>query len=255
MIKEAPSTTANTPFKPLVNSIKDSTYQPDLELPCGIETAFRIPGSGRLRLNTSNWNREATNFFTARSARDPENLFNHAQRIIHHIQQKNTEGAYGALLDLFIVLKHHGRPLRERMLQYASPLLQEEQYQRLHRLLDNEKWNKLSLPSSNFSILSSGVDGSRPLVEKNFQPSDTRYNRLNESRSYMENGQLIAAKTVLETAVLNGSLETDIHKDLIDLYRRTYDKIGFLKIYPQLQIQQKSLTILWKELNDFFTLD
>lgn len=255
MIREVSITHEKIPTQALVISGKDNKNTPAKDPPVNIEAAFRIAGNRGLRLNTSNWDQQASHFFSARTASDPENLLNHVQRIMHHIQLKNTDGAYGALLDLFIVLKHRGRPLKERMLQYTTPLLQQQQYARLQRLLDNKTWDMFSLAGSNGSVLCSGLDGSQALVERNLPTSDSRYNQLNEARSYLQNGQLTAAKKVLESAVVDGCTETDMHNELIDLYRRTHDKTGFLKIYPQLKHLQQPLTALWQQLNSYFAAD
>ncbi len=153
-------------YKQLVSLITDSgSASPDSEAR-SIEAAFRIPGFRGLRLDTRNWNQQASSFFAFRSARTPKNLLNHVQRIIHHIQQKNPEDVYGALLDLFIVLENHGPALRARMLEYARPLLQPAQYDSLHKLLDGNTPARESLPSAHRSMLSNGFSGTFRLVEK-----------------------------------------------------------------------------------------
>ncbi len=131
-----------------------------------IEAAFRIPGYRGLWLDARSWNKEAANFYAARSARTPENLLNHVQRIMHHTRQKNAEGVYGAVMDLFIVLKNHGQPLRKRMLNYARPLLEEVQYKNFYQLLDKDASALDMLTPGNCSILSKGFSGTFRLVEK-----------------------------------------------------------------------------------------
>ena len=153
-------------FKQLVSLKTDQKVNsPDLLLDT-IEAAFRIPGYRGIQLDTQSWNKEAASFFAARSARTPENLLNHVQRIMHHIQQKNSEGVYGALMDLFIALKNHGPDLRERMLKYARPLLQKEQYDSLHQLLNEDASRLETLPPVNCSMLCKGFSGTFRLVEK-----------------------------------------------------------------------------------------
>ncbi len=153
-------------FKPLVVLTADSEVTQSDSLTDKVEAAFRIPDFRGLWLDTRSWSNEAANFFAARSARTPENLLNHVQRIMHHIKRNDTDGVYGALIDLFIVLKNHGTSLRERMLNYARPLLDEAQYDSLYRLLSEDVSTLDQLPSGNCSILSKGFSGTFKLVEK-----------------------------------------------------------------------------------------
>jgi hypothetical protein len=239
-------------FKPLVASRIDQRAI-SRELPqVKIEAAFRIPGYRGLWLDTRNWSHEAANYYTASSARTPENLLNHVQRIFHHIQHNNSEDTYGAILDLFIVLKKHGRSLRERMLNYARPLLQGERFDQLQQLLDDNLQEQDTIPTSPRSILSPGFVSPYRLVEKVNVSEEPDYDPLSESRSHMEYGQLDSARSVLESEVLNGSVDPEVHLDLVEIYRRSHDKINFQKIYPLLQINKESLLLLWQELDEFF---
>jgi hypothetical protein len=239
-------------LKPLVASRVDHRDISQEFPPVKIEAAFRIPGYRGLWLDTRNWSKEAANYYTASSSRTPENLLNHVQRIFHHIRHKNTEDTYGAILDLFIVLKNHGRPLRERMLNYARPLIQGERFDRLQQLLDENLLEQDAIPASPRSILSQGFVTPYRLVEKVNVSEELDYDPLSASRSYMEYGQLDSARTVLESEILSGSVQPEIHSDLIEIYRRSHDKINFQKIYPLLQINQESLLSLWQELDEFF---
>ncbi len=164
-------------FKPLVSLKVDTMANSPNPLSNEIEAAFRIPGYRGIWLDARNWNKEAASFLAARSARTPKNLLNQVQRIMHHIQQKNSEGVYGALVDLYIVLENHGRPLRERMLKYARPLLKEVQYEGLNQLLNEDASALDTLPPANCSILSRGFSGTFRLVEKlNTTPESVQNN-------------------------------------------------------------------------------
>jgi hypothetical protein len=239
-------------FKPLIVS-RGGHNVSTLDLsPIKVEAAFRIPGYRGLWLDTCDWSKEAAYFFTSRSARTPENLLNHVQRIFHHIRLKSSEDTYGALLDLFIALKSRGRPLRERMLNYARPLLQHEHFDQLQELLDKKLSEYEEIPVTPRSILSRGFVSPYRLVEKVKTSEERDLDPLSASLSHEEYRQLGAARSVLESEVLNGSMRQKTHTDLIEIYRRSHDKINFQKIYPLLQINQDSLLRLWQELDDFF---
>jgi hypothetical protein len=239
-------------YKPLIAS-RDGHKGDSMELTAvKIEAAFRIPGYRGLWLDTQHWSNEASDFYTSRSARTPENLLNHVQRIFHHIRLKNTEDTYGALLDLFIALKNRGRPLRERMLNYARPVLQVDRFNHLQQLLDKNQSGQEAIAESPRSILSRGFVSPYSLVEKVREKEDGDLDSLSESRSHMEYGQLDSARSVLESAVLSGNVDPEIHADLIEIYRRSHDRANFQKIYPLLQINKESLLLLWQELDEFF---
>ena len=158
----------NIQGKPLVSLIADQTETLSNQGPLSkqVEAAFHLPDYRGLRLDTQTWSEQAASFYAARSARTPENLLNHVQRVIHQIQLKNSEGIYGALLDLFIVLKSRGKPLRIRMLKSAKPLLKAEWFEQLNLTLDKGITELNTMPLSRFSILSKGCRGTQPLVEK-----------------------------------------------------------------------------------------
>ena len=242
----------NDQFKPLV-ALVTARQTNTFELSSmKIEAAFRIPGYRGLWLDTRNWSKEAANFYTALSARTPENLLNHVQRIFHHIRHKNTEDTYGAVLDLFIVLKNHGRPLKERMLNYARPLLRRKRFERLQQLLDTNLLEQDKIPQSPRSVLCPGFVTPYRLVEKINFSREPNWDPIAEFNSYMEYGQLDSARSVLESEVLNGSVQLEVHSNLIEIYRHTQDRGNFHKVYPLLQIRKESLRHLWRELDDFF---
>jgi len=55
-------------------------------------------------------------FMAQQIVRNPTDLQLHLNRIHFYSQQNNHEGVYGALLDLYSVLKEKGLPLRKRLL-------------------------------------------------------------------------------------------------------------------------------------------
>lgn len=217
-----------------------------------VEAAFLLPGYKGLWLDATSWNREAANYFISRSARNPRDLRNHVQRINHQIQQKNPDGVYGALLDLFIILKDRGRPLRERMLKSARQLLRDEWFETLNQRLDRGITELDAMPLSHSSILSKGCAGSRRLVEKIGDSAALDWDTLQEARSYLEYGQVDQAQSLLETAILQGSLRLDIHKDLLEIYKHARDRSNFLKMHRQLDTTDQSVLRLWRKLAAFF---
>lgn len=250
--------------KPLVSIKTEHAMEHQQPPACPVEPAFRIPGYRGLWLEAGNWNREAANFLASRSARTPGDLRNHVQRINHQIQQENPDGAYGALLDLFIILEDRGRPLRARMLKSARHLLRNEWFEQLYRRLDSGITALDAMPLSHSSLLSKGYVGSYQLVEKISEDSVHEkdpihaedpvheWDVLQEARSHLEYDQVDQARTVLEAAILKGSVRLDVHEDLLEIYKHTRDKSNFLKMHQQLNIKNKTVLGLWLKLAAFF---
>ena len=217
-----------------------------------VEPAFRIPGYRGLWLDTRKWHRQAASFFVSRSARTPTDLRNHVQRINHEIRRKNPDGVYGAILDLFIILKDRGHPLRARMLKNARHLLKHEWFEQLSQRLDKGLTELDAMPLSHSSILSKGYAKSLKLVEKIDAEPVHHWDALQEARSHLEYDQVDQARCVLEAAVLKGSIRLDIHEDLLEIYKHTRDRSNFLKIQQQLTTKDYSLLRLWHRLAAFF---
>lgn len=238
--------------KPLVSIKAERAAEHQETSAYPVEPAFRIPGYRGLWLDTSRWHRQAASFFASRSARTPADLRNHVQRINHQIRHKNPDGVYGALLDLFIILKDRGHPLRARMLKNARHLLQDEWLEQLSQRLDKGITELDAMPLSHSSILSKGCAKSLRLVEKIDAGSVHGWDALQEARSHLEYDQVDQARCVLEAAILQGSIRLDIHEDLLEIYKHTRDKSNFLKMQRQLTTKDHSLLRLWHRLAAFF---
>jgi len=61
----------------------------------------------------------------------PKNLTAHLQRITHHLETRDQDATYGALLDLFRILGDKGHDLRSRLTHRAFRLLSADQYNAL----------------------------------------------------------------------------------------------------------------------------
>lgn len=152
-------------YKPLITIIETDTDIPFNHIHKKIQSTFQIPGCRDLFLNTQGWGQNASHYYIACSIRNPNNLQNHVQRIFHHISQHNCEQIYGALLDLFIVLKNSGYALKKRMMTYSQPFISAKQITLLEGVLHHNNLTKQTLPTSRYSILSSGHNINNRLIE------------------------------------------------------------------------------------------
>ncbi len=219
-----------------------------------IEPLFRIADASELAFDTTGWECKAADFMTFRVARLPGDLRNHVQRILHQIDRGDAEGTYGALLDLSIVLKDRGYPLRQRMLDAARSVLNPGCYRYLRRRLEKGITELDPTPPSETSVLSRAHQGRQTIVTKIGDNRAPEASPLDLARSHIEYGQLDAARSVLEREVLTGSLEQASHEDLIEIYIRTGDKANFLATQRQLNYEYNASPVLslWREFEAFF---
>jgi len=106
-----------------------------------------ITGSNVLTPAVQNMDNSARNDteLDAAVAAQPKNLSAHLQRITHHLETRDQDATYGALLDLFWVLGDKGRDLRSRLTHRAFRLLSADQYNALQdsltgRVAGHERW-------------------------------------------------------------------------------------------------------------------
>lgn len=167
MIKKVKIKKTSNQYRPLISI--EAGYTPIYSEPDAVTfggEAFSIIGYTGLWINERSSTVQAGNFFASRSARTPGNLLNHVQRINHQILKKSPEGVYGAILDLFIVLRDRGRPLRERMLSQSRSLLNNEWFVQLDQRLEQGITELDALPPCHTSLLSRGISGTHRLVKK-----------------------------------------------------------------------------------------
>ncbi|MES9867365.1 MAG: hypothetical protein ABW157_18725 [Candidatus Thiodiazotropha sp. LLP2] len=100
------------------------------------EPLFCISYAGQLRINAHGWDNKAKSYYAHAIARSPSILWLHVQRINLLIDLDDRD-LFGALLDLFVVLKEHGVALRQRLLTLARSNLNAEQFQELHNGITN----------------------------------------------------------------------------------------------------------------------
>jgi len=86
-------------------------------------------------------------------AADPGNLSAHVQRIHFHWHMQEAEALFGALVDLFIVLKQNGLALRSRLLRSCEKVLDSKQQVFLLQHLDAGLDDATPLPPDTASVL------------------------------------------------------------------------------------------------------
>lgn len=226
------------------NSESSLTHEP--------EAVFALTGVRAIRLASHHRNTSVEDFFAHQVARQPKDLLSHVQRINLFLQQQDGSRAYGALLDLFIVLGEKGVELRRRMLALAEPLLSESQRNALAERLKIGLSALDAVPIAPESVLSKGIRGSTRLVHRPGEGAAEYLDPLEEARSCLEYGQVDQARSLLEEAVLREPWRSELQGDLLEIYRRARDEVGFGAMFKMLEEAGISLSEQWHETAHFF---
>ncbi len=220
-----------------------------------LEPAFYLSECRSLQIDTRKLgDNKAVGYLTRSVARRPENLLAQIQRVNIHLTQRDTEGVYGSLLDLFITLNSKGRSIRRRMLLRAKPLLTEEQFQALAERLDTGISATDPMPLSTQSVLSKGLTGTRQLIERINDNGSETTNRdpLEEAIEYLEYSQIEKAREILENAVLDNPSRMELHNNLLTIYRVSDDQGSFAVMLDRLNALKIPVPDDWKRLAEHF---
>jgi hypothetical protein len=172
------------------------------------------------------------------------------QRIHYCFSHYLNEQLYAALIDLLIVLNAAGRELSKRMILGSRSRLTDSQFQALKQVLKNHG-SAESLPCNRFSLFAKGLQSSSVLVQMLEAARETEHDPLQLARDYVEFSQLDEAARVLEQAILIRPERSELHRELLSLYRSTRDRIGFKRIHDELIRVGASLPPEWAQLQDF----
>ncbi len=131
-----------------------------------IDAAFQIPGNSHLQLDTHGWSDKASAYLDHAVARSPQDLRSHVQRVYLHIERRDGDAIFGALVDMFIALQDAGRPLRQRLLETSRAVIDEQSYQFLLQRLETGIRSTDAILPCRRSLLSKGLSGTDQLVTK-----------------------------------------------------------------------------------------
>lgn len=217
-----------------------------------IEAAFRLPGFRGLQVSADNWEDKADSFLAHAIARDSSDLYAHVQRIHLNIHRKHMPSLYGSLLDLFIALGNAGYALRKRMFDLSENHLEEKPRQFLAAALKTGIKATSSLPADGISVLSMGIAGTTELVKGINLTTKEFQNPLAVANSYIEFGQLSEAQHLLEKAVVDDSPTEEVQQLLLEIYKKTNNRQGFLKTFSGLRDKPGLAYPVWQATAEFF---
>ncbi|MES9905022.1 MAG: hypothetical protein ABW168_20390 [Sedimenticola sp.] len=240
----------------IISSTKRFEPHPnDLKLP-GVEPDFVLDHWHRLKAPRLVDRGRLISYFAHQIARKPSDLLSHTRRVLFHISLKDSEGVYGALLDLYLVLGAKGEALRERMLEKADGYLSDEQKRLFSSHQQSGLFRSQPLPPSSTSILGNFFTGTSQLVIRETGASATlgedefaelEGTVLAEARELLVYGHVDQAQQILEEAVLADPMDPDLNGELLEVYRYKGSYDDLLQMRGLLAGQVTALPELWQE--------
>lgn len=164
----------------------------------------------------------ALHYLGHRIVQHPRDLRSHVQRILLLIRQRDGASLYGALVDLLITLGDKGLALKKRLLELATPLLNQTSLVFLQRQLESGiRACDPAIARVRSSLLRTGFCDTGQLVLRH-KPQDAALERgpLEEARELLEYGQLDQALETLENALLINPDQPEVADELLELYQR-----------------------------------
>lgn len=215
-----------------------------------VEPVFLASESAELRFPAA-YHRLLLDYFWHRIARDPQDLRSHVRRIFLNYEHGQAADLFAALLDLFIALHNKGASLRGRLLESSRAKLDSEAYRLLRATLP-DGMVAAKAPFVPGSFLCQGAEGALQCVYLTTENTVTTRDPLVEAREYMEYSQVEEARNVLERAVLEQCHRSDLHQELLDIYRSTRDQRNFAKMLRELDNINNPVPEAWQDLANFF---
>lgn len=198
-----------------------------------IQMAFSVAGSRKLSLLIDKPAEQVCDFLAHQIARKPTDLTAHVQRIKLAAEHHLAPALKGSLLDLCIVLGARGYDLRKRMLSLASETLPQGAIQYLADRLENGIGENDYIPDPGISVLCKSITGSIEFVKAPPAKGEPFHGPLEQALAYIECSQLEDACEVLENAIYANASNLEQQALLLDLYRKTDNKVRFSEMYSK----------------------
>lgn len=234
----------------MIDIPQKSTHTPEYEW---TEWAFSLGGNRRLNPDIDYDAESACQFLAHQIARKPRDLLAHVQRIRLAARHRLQPVLHGALLDLNIALGKRGPALRKHMLDVVAEVLPEQSRSYFGGLLEQGIHAYDPITDPGISVLCKGISGSVDFIEAG-TGEDVRYHDtpLEQALASIESSQLEHAREVLEGAIYGGNSDPEQQQLLLDLYRKTDDRLHFSVLYSTLGEGQKFMPESWDGLADYF---
>ncbi len=125
-----------------------------------------VPGTGRIHVEPLPSEDDVTHQLSRRVAQDPTDARLHVARINHHVVRLDSDGAFAALVDLYLAFGPSAAGLRSRLLNGAHQLIGPERTTALEARTATGLVVKDPMPVCTGSMLSAGVTGETDIVRR-----------------------------------------------------------------------------------------
>ena len=199
------------------------------------DVTFLIDANPALYLQLGTSNEHAIENLSHRIARDPLDLRLHVQRMTLYLRMQNSEGVYGALIDLFIAIGENGLSIRQRMLTQAKPFLSNQRLLFFNSIMQRGLRNSDPVPHAQTAVLCKGYIGKKQFIVQTAHAScRTGIDPRQEAIDCLIYGQVDEARKILEQAVLQEPWREDLQNDLLEIYWATRDLKACQAMYERL---------------------
>lgn len=188
-----------------------------------LEATFVLLSDTSLRLDSDLQSPVIRRFLAAQILRDPHDLRHHVRRVWLAVDADDSYRLFGALIDVFLALGPRAPKLRAALLGLASPHLDQEDLAFFRTHLDHGLRFHDPIPAGSASVLDRGLIGQREIVRKERAHDTERNDPLKNAIAFLNDGQIAAARELLESALLLDPSNQPIELELLEIYRRTRD--------------------------------
>lgn len=175
-------------------------------------------------------------FLTHRIARQPNDLAAHVRRILLARAYRQGKIVAEALQALFRVLGSRGAGLRAHLLGLCEPLLDAATVQTLRNPASS------SQAAAGIAIVTRSAGRETPT-----RPAASGESALlTEALSYLEDGQIDEARSLLEKRLVAAPDDVGATQVLLDIYQRARDHRALVALRKQLEPLSESVRPLWE---------
>jgi hypothetical protein len=188
------------------------------------------------------------------SAREPGNLVNHVRRIYLHLELKQPDALYGAMLDLYLILGDKGANLRKRLLIMSEKDLPADRYNLFTTNLEKGLQRSQSFPVSQYSVFGNFMQGEFKLIDEGAgvkQKSTRQMDPLEMAHEELTYGDVSVAQEILENAILATPHRMGIHYSLLEVYKHSHSLSDLLSMQEKLGDKVSIAQSAWNQTRDY----
>ena len=232
-----------------------SEYREDVEkLSDYIEPAFYFGIAKDRKLPDHANHTHTENSFEYRLKSSPNDLSCHLQRLQFFASEKNSDGLFTSICDLFIVLGSQGLPLRQRLVASCKRALNQQQTEFLESHLTEKTLSADSdtLPDACFFKAQSfeliEPETETPATTETKEPEDV----LHIAESYIENSQFDTALEYMQEHLTQNPKNKALTLKLISLYKALNCADKFKNAYTKFS-DNVTTSLYWNDAKQHFS--